>query len=137
MPTVIANWQQDMVYHAEVPGGSLALDAGEDFGGTGGGVRSKALMLTALAGCTGMDVASLIKKMRLTVNAVKIEVSAELTDEHPKIYKDVRVKYHFKTQDDIDEKLEKIVSKSFDQYCGVIEMFKQFSDVSKEIIIER
>ena len=54
-----------MLFHAENPGGSLKIDADVANGGSGQGLRPKALMLTALAGCTGLDVASLIKKMRI------------------------------------------------------------------------
>ena len=50
-------------------------------------------MLSALAGCTGLDVASLIEKMKLEVADFKIETFGELTEEHPKTYHKVKVEY--------------------------------------------
>lgn len=130
---VDANWESKMKYKIESPGGSVTLDAGEEFGGSGEGLRSKPLMLTSLAGCTGMDIASLLEKMRVEVDAVNIHVSAELTEEHPKIYKKTHIVYTFTGQNLDETKLEKAVNLSFDRYCGVIAMFKTFSEVTFEI----
>ncbi len=130
---VKSEWQGDMHFKADAPGGEVLLDAAESVGGQGKGNRSKPLMLVSLAGCTGMDVSSLIKKMRIDVEDFNIEVSAELTEEHPKHYKSTHIIYNFFGNDLNEAKLEKAVNLSFDRYCGVIEMFKQFSEVTKEI----
>ncbi len=131
--TVNIKWQGAMAFDAMLPGGEITLDAEEKVGGTGRGVRPKPLMLTALAGCTGMDVASLMKKMRLEVDDFQVDVKAELTDEHPKHYKNVEVHYYFNGDNLNREKLQKCVDLSFDRYCGVIYMFKQFTTVTPVI----
>tara|TARA_B110000037_G_scaffold156671_1_gene176767 strand:+ start:3664 stop:3969 length:306 start_codon:yes stop_codon:yes gene_type:complete len=87
--TVKATWQGNMHFTAEKKEGVINLDASEEFGGTDQGLRSKLLMLTSLAGCTGMDLGSLIKKMRIEVDGITIVVTAKLTDQHPKIYKSI------------------------------------------------
>jgi putative redox protein len=131
--TVNANWKEGMHFTATAPGGELNLDAAEDVGGKGKGNRSKPLMLAALAGCTGMDVASLIKKMHLEVDDVSINVTAELSEDHPKTYITTHIEYNFTGSNLNEDKLKKSVDLSFDKYCGVIAMFKTFSKVTKEI----
>jgi len=128
------SWKGQMLFESKAPEGNVMIDAGEEVGGQGKGLRPKAMMLTALAGCTAMDVASLLKKMRAEVDDFKIEVEANLTDEHPKFYDKVHVVYRFYGSDLKKEKIEKTVSLSVDRYCGVMEMFRKFSEVTTEII---
>jgi putative redox protein len=97
------------------------------------GMRPKAMMLTSLAGCSGLDIVSLLKKMRVEVDAFKIHVSAELTDEHPKIYKDVVVTYQFFGSDFKKSKIQKAVDLSVNNYCGVMEMFRSFTEIKVEV----
>lgn len=123
-----------MLFHAENPGGSLKIDADVANGGSGQGLRPKALMLTALAGCTGLDVASLFKKMRIVVEGIEIDVQAELTEVQPTYYDKVKVIYKFYGKDFEKEKIEKAVKLSQDKYCGVSEMFRKFSELSYEIL---
>ncbi len=129
-------WKGKMSFNSIVTGGIVALDADAVVGGTGKGVRPKPLMLTALSGCTGMDVTSLMKKMRTdeSVSKFTIEVEGNLTEEHPKIYDKVHVVYTFEGAGMIQAKLEKAVNLSVERYCGVFEMFRQFATVTHEII---
>ncbi|MCB0650930.1 MAG: OsmC family protein [Saprospiraceae bacterium] len=131
--TVHVNWKEKMQFDATVPGGVIPLDADEAVGGEGQGARSKPLMLAALAGCTAMDVASLIKKMRAEVDDFSIDVSGDLTDEHPKFYKTVKVVYDFYGADMKKDKIQKAVDLSVERYCGVMEMFRKFAEI--EIVV--
>ncbi|MDH3323231.1 MAG: OsmC family protein [Flavobacteriaceae bacterium] len=126
-------WEGDMLFHAESMGGSFKIAAAEKVGGQGNGLRPKALMLTSLAGCTGMDIVSLLKKMRAEVDDIEIEVAAQLTDEHPKYYKTVHIEYRFYGKDFKKDKIEKSVNLSIEKYCGVMEMFRQFAEITTEI----
>ncbi|MHB1145975.1 MAG: OsmC family protein [Lutibacter sp.] len=127
------SWKGEMLFESVAPEGTVMIDAAEESGGQGKGLRPKAMMLTSLAGCTAMDVASLLKKMRAEVADFKIEVEANLTEEHPKIYDQVKVIYKFYDKDFQKDKIEKAVNLSVQQYCGVMEMFRKFSEVSIEI----
>jgi putative redox protein len=82
--TVIANWLGNMAFEAEVNGHTLVLDAIPEVGGENRGPRPKPLMLAALAGCTAMDVISILKKMRVPVEKFNVRAQGDLTDEHPK-----------------------------------------------------
>ena len=126
-------WKGNMLFEAETLGGKIMIDAAEASGGEGKGVRPKALMLTALAGCTGMDIASLFKKMRVVVDDMNIDVQAELTEEHPTYYNKVKVIYTFYGKDFEKDKIEKAIQLSQEKYCGVSEMFRQFSELTYEI----
>jgi putative redox protein len=127
------SWKGEMLFESVAPEGTVMIDAAEDAGGQGKGLRPKAMMLTSLAGCTAMDVASLLKKMRAEVADFKIEVEGNLTEEHPKVYDKVKVIYKFYDKDFQKDKIEKAVNLSVDRYCGVFEMFRKFSDISHEI----
>ena len=127
-------WKGDLLFHADSMGGSFDIDAAEAVGGTNKGLRPKALMLTSLAGCSGIDIASLLKKMRAEVEGMEIDVSGELTTEHPKYYNKVHVTYRFYGKEFKKDKIEKAVQLSIDKYCGVIEMFRKFAEITTEII---
>ena len=101
------------------------------------GLRPKAMMLSSLAGCSGLDVVSLLKKMRSEVDDFKLIIHGELTDEHPKYYHKVKVEYHFYGSNLVEEKINKAVSLSVEKYCGVMEMFRRFADVTTEVYLHR
>ena len=131
-------WTEKSQFETDNPGGHklTMFDKSQDNGDVVG-FAPKALMLSSLAGCSGLDVVSLLTKMRAEVEDFKIEVTAELTDEHPKFYNKVKVDYHFTDSDLKPEKIQKAVNLSVTKYCGVMEMFRQFSDVEIEIHLHK
>jgi len=132
MAKIELTWQDNNVFESIHNDGVIMIDNADD-GLESKGMRPKALMLTSLAGCSALDIVSLLKKMRAEVDDFKIDVSAELTDEHPKIYKDVVVTYKFYGKDFKKSKIQKAIDLSVDQYCGVMEMFRKFTTVKIEV----
>ena len=132
---VKVSWLENMAFEADVNGHKIVLDAAEPVGGENRGPRPKPLMLTALAGCTGMDVVSILKKMRVQVEDFSVSVEGDLTDEHPKQYYKMNVIYEFKGKDLPLDKLKKAVSLSEENYCGVSAMYKKAIEVTSEIKI--
>jgi putative redox protein len=128
-------WAGKMKFDTEVNGHHIILDAAEDVGGENAGPRPKALMLSALAGCTGMDVISILKKMKVEPENFNIKIEADLTEEHPKVYSKVHIIYEFKGKDLEIEKLQKAIELSQEKYCGVSAMYRKAMDVSYEIVI--
>ena len=127
---VTTTWKKKMQFESTNPSGETVLiNVGEENGGEGAGLRPKAMMLASLAGCSGLDVASLIEKMRLEVEDFKIETIANLTEEEPKIYDQVTVEYHFYGANLNEDKLQRAVDLSVEKYCGVMEMFRKFATV--------
>ena len=93
---VTTTWKENMLFESDNPGGhNLLIDTSEENGGEDAGYRPKALMLSSLAGCSGLDVVSLLEKMRASIDDFKIIVTGELTEEHPKFYNKILVEYHF------------------------------------------
>lgn len=133
---VTTKWLGKMAFESSNPSGlNLTIDAGPDDGGQGKGLKPKALMLSALAGCSGLDVAMLIKKMKLDVENFSIETIANLTDEHPKYYDAVIIEYHFWGGSLDEKKLQRAVDLSVEKYCGVMEMFRKFAKLEIKTIL--
>lgn len=132
---ITTKWLGNMAFESNNPSGhTLRVDASPEDGGEGEGMRPKALMLSALAGCSGLDVGMLIRKMKLDVRDFTIETTANLTGEHPKYYDEVSVVYHFYGDNLNEKKLERAVDLSVEKYCGVMEMFRRFAKVNIETI---
>lgn len=130
------NWIDEMAFKVETDGHRLIIDANPEFGGQDRGPRPKPLLLASLAGCTGIDVISILKKMRVNLEGLHIKVSASLTEEHPKIYDKIIVTYTFKGYNLPMEKLEKAVQLSEEKYCGVSAMLKKAGLIEYNIITE-
>ena len=133
--TVTTVWTQKEQFESDNPSGHklTMFSASDEENKDTIGFGPKALMLSSLAGCSGLDVVSLLTKMRAEVADFKIEITAELTDEHPKYYNKVKVDYHFSDAELKPEKIQKAVNLSVTKYCGVMEMFRQFAEVETEI----
>lgn len=98
------------------------------------GPSPKKLMLAALGGCTGMDIVSILNKMKVSYEDFSIDIKASLTEGHPKIFKDVHVFYKIKLAEEDQQKMEKAVNLSQEKYCGINAMFKSFAKVSSNIL---
>ncbi|MGD1947349.1 MAG: OsmC family protein [Croceivirga sp.] len=135
---ITTKWLGNMAFESNNPSGhNLQIDAGPDDGGDSSGYRPKALMLSGLAGCSGLDVASLIKKMKLEVDDFHIETIAHLTDDHPRYYDTVNIEYHFHGRDLAEKKLRRAVDMSVEKYCGVMEMFRRFAELKVEVVFHK
>lgn len=132
--TISCTWKDGMAFDAQVENHTIRLDAAEAVGGKDQGPTPKPLLLVSLAGCTGMDVISILKKMKQPYTYFDIKVEGELTDEHPKQYHSIKLVYEFKKEDGLDEeKVKKAVDLSQERYCGVSALLKKGSDLSYEI----
>jgi len=124
-----------MAFKANINGHEIILDAAEEVGGENRGPRPKPFMLTALAGCTGMDVVSILKKMRVDFEGFNVIVEGDLTEEHPKQFYKMNVIYEFKGKDLPMDKLKKAVSLSEERYCGVSASYRKAMEITSEIRI--
>jgi putative redox protein len=136
MMKVNVNWSGDMAFEAEVNGFRIPLDADEKVGGNNTGPRPKPLVLVALGGCTGMDVVSILGKMKVVFDYFNVEVSGNLTEEHPKYYEKIHIKYIFRGKNLPIDKLEKAILLSQEKYCGVSVMLRPTAEITHEIVIE-
>jgi putative redox protein len=133
--TVDTKWKGNMKFDALVSGHHIVMDALPAIGGNDEGARPKELMLAALAGCTAMDVVSILKKMRTEPTYFNVRVEAEMTEEHPKHYTSMHIIYEFKGENLELEKLQKAVELSQEKYCGVSTVYRKAMEITFEIVI--
>jgi len=127
---VTTRWMGDMAFESNNPSGlTFRIDASPDEGGQGEGLRPKALMLSSLAGCSGLDVAFILRKMKLKVGSFHIDIKAVLSESTPQTYEHVDMEFHFYGDNLNELKLKRAVTLSVDKYCGVMQMFRQFAEV--------
>jgi putative redox protein len=112
-------WVDNLHFKGDVDGFEMDLDSLDAEGNPGAGPRPKPLLLTALAGCTAMDVISILKKMKLEVNNFQVRAEGETTDEHPKRFLQCTLYYEFIGENLPVEKLKKSIDLSQERYCGV------------------
>lgn len=126
-------WKGDLTFQTEIGNHKLIMDAPVEAGGKDLGPGPKKLQLASLSGCTGMDIVSILKKMRVDIKNLEIEVHGDLTEEHPKHYEKMHVVYIFTGTDLALEKLEKAVQMSEETYCGVGALYRKAIEVTSEI----
>jgi putative redox protein len=100
-----------------------------------GGFNPKALLLSGLAACSGIDVVDILEKMRVPFASLEVDAEAEQTDEHPRVFKTIHVTYRLQTEEENREKVEKAINLSLEKYCGVAAMLKKNSAIQYEIVI--
>jgi putative redox protein len=101
-----------------------------------GGFNPKALLLSGLAGCTGVDIVDILEKMRVPFADLKIEVETEQTTELPKVFKDIYMNYIITTAEENRDKVKKAIDLSLDKYCGVAAMLRKNSKIDYTITIQ-
>jgi putative redox protein len=131
---IIVEWKKGMSFESEIDGHKLIVDAADESGGENNGPRPKKLLLLALGGCTGMDVISVLKKMKVEILNFNIKVIGITLEEHPKKFSEIEVVYQFKGKNLEYEKLKKAVDLSKDKYCAVIGTLKD--SVKLKFVIE-
>src|SRR5512133_1232738 len=99
---VVTTWQGKMLFDAVINDHHVAIDLLPDSGGEGKGPSPKRLLLAGLAGCTGMDVVAILKKMRVEVKSFSMNIEANVTAAMPKYYDKIHIMYEF-TGDELPE----------------------------------
>ena len=134
--TIQTSWKKNLAFESRIDEHSFTTDAPVDSGGDNSGASPKKLMMASLAGCTGVDVVSILKKMRVDIDELVIRVDAELTEDVPSVYTSMHLTYIFRGSDlDID-KLRRAVDLSQEKYCGVSMMYKRIMDITWELSIK-
>ena len=120
---------EGMAFDALVGDHHVTIDAKAEHGGADKGPSPKTLVLTALAGCAAMDIISILRKMRAEPATLEVSADAELTEEHPLVFRDMRVRV-VATGGIPAKKLWRAVALSRDRYCGVAAMLKAHGPIT-------
>ena len=122
-------WKDNMVFESMVGNHVVRMDSATEPGGDTTGASPKQLLLASLAGCTGMDVVSTLRKMRVPFTGLEMDIKAELTDDYPKVYSHIQLIYRVFGKNLNRKKVEKAVILSKEKYCGVSAMLKKNSPI--------
>ena len=122
-------WKGGEEYESKYRQATIELDSGKGF-------SPKALLLSGLAGCTGVDIVSILEKMRVPFSHLEIDVETEQTDTHPRVFKDIKMTYRLRTEEENREKVIKAIELSLTKYCGVAAMLQKNSSINYTLDIQ-
>jgi len=119
MMKTTVKWNEKMAFTSTTPSGhEIKMDAAEEVGGTNSGARPTELLLNAVAGCTGIDIISILQKMRLNPVSFHMEVEGNRADDHPKKFTDINI--HYVLEGELPEdKVIRAIQLSTEKYCSV------------------
>jgi putative redox protein len=125
------SWKGKLAFEAQTESGHrILLDADSEVGGEDKGPRPMELLLVSLAACTGMDVASILKKKRVNLEGLTIKIQAERAPQHPKYFTTIDVEYTFRGKEIKEEDVKQAIELSRDKYCSAAAMLKEKAAIS-------
>lgn len=130
---VETQWMGKMQFNSLVNGHTIVMDAPERVGGEDHGPIPKPFVLSALSGCTGMDVVALLRKAEKEVTDLDIKVQGEISKKQPIEYVSIHVIYDFKGADDAKEAALQAVIDSQTKFCGVSSMLRKIMPVTWQV----
>jgi len=133
---VTTTWLSKLAFDSEVNNHVIRID-NKPPQGDDSGPGPKALLLTALTGCTGMDVASLLPKMRVPFDSLVITAEAEQTEEHPRVYKSIHLVFRISGKEIREDKVRQAIELSQEKYCGVTAMLRAHCPITWELVVEK
>lgn len=129
-------WKQKMSFDGIAPSKfTLPIGTSPESGGDNDGFRPMELILVGLAGCTAMDVISILKKKQQKVTEFEIKVHGDRATEHPKVFTDIVVEYIVKGQKIDPAAVQRAVDLSVEKYCPVEAMLKKSVKIESKITI--
>ncbi|WP_413584323.1 OsmC family protein [Bdellovibrio sp. HCB274] len=128
-------WTGGLGFEAESRGLKFMMDSRAEAGGQNLGPTPKEVLLASICACSGMDVVSILKKMRLDLQSCDVDAQTETTETHPAIFTLVRAQYLIKGSNIKPEQAIKAVTLSMTKYCGVTAMVCPTSPVQYEVFL--
>ncbi|MCB0516786.1 MAG: OsmC family protein, partial [Bacteroidetes bacterium] len=119
------HWKNAMTFETNIDQHTVKFDTFTEFGGNDLAASPKKVFLTTLAGCTGMDVVSILQKMKVDFSSFSITAKAEISEEHPKVFTEITLTYQFQSDIDNLDKIKKAIQLSQNKYCGISAMLKK------------
>lgn len=125
------SWKGKLAFQGQTEAGhQIVMDAKPDAGGEGKGPSPMELVLMALAGCTAMDIVVIMRKKRVDLQGLTIQVDGERASEHPKYFTKINVECTFEGKNLEEEDIKQAVELSRDKYCSVSAMLKEKAQIS-------
>ncbi len=114
----------------------VTMDGPPELGGSNAGSRPKELVLMALGGCTGSDVASILRKKRVPVKTLRINLTAQTAEEHPQVFTTIHVEYVLVGTGINPGEVERAIEISTTKYCAVSAMLRASVKITHSYRIE-
>lgn len=111
------------------------MDTSVTAGGTGHGSSPMEILLMTIAGCSGMDIVTILDKMKVKFQRFETTVEGERSGDHPRVFKDIEVVYKFWGDSLTKDKLERAVQLSMEKYCSVANMIDRAANLTYRIDI--
>ena len=124
-------WKQGHEFDSHLDEHTIRLD-----GSRKTGFNPKALLLSGLAACSGIDVVDILEKMRVKISDFVIDVETDQTEDHPRVFKEIHILYKMKTALENEEKVIKAIDLSLEKYCGVSAMLSKNSKIIYKLEIK-
>ncbi len=137
MDTVKATLVDAMHFDMEVDGHHFMVDSDRSVGGIGAGPQPIRLLIAGLAGCTGMDVISILRKKRQEVTAFQVEVNGARAADYPKVYTDIEIVYRVRGRNIDAVALARAIQLSEEHYCPAMAMLRKAANISNRYEIEQ
>jgi putative redox protein len=130
-----AVWQGDWRFDAQTgTGHTVIMDAAVADGGTEAGPRPMELLIAGIAGCTGMDVVSILETMRQDVRSYRIKVTGARREDHPKVFTHIVIEHLIEGK--VDEKrLARAIRLSNEKYCSAQAMVNGVAEIETRYTI--
>jgi len=130
-------WKNRMSFDGTSDSGfTVPLGTTPEVGGDDDGFRPLELLAVGLAGCTAMDVVSILTKKRQELTGFEVRVHADRQDEHPKVFTHLTIEYVLSGNDLSREAVERAVQLSADKYCPAQAMFAKIVPIDLKITIQ-
>ncbi|MDB5192433.1 MAG: OsmC family protein [Segetibacter sp.] len=129
----VTKWRGGLAFEGQNEQHTVAIDTTVAGGGSDTGMSPKRLLLNALSACSGMDVVTILEKMKIKYSLLEIEAEAEQTDEDPKVFKEIFVTYKIDASQDDDAKVKRAVELSQDKYCGIAAMLRKHCAIHHKV----
>jgi putative redox protein len=127
----VVKWTHGMSFSATADSGfSVNLGTDPSVGGEDDGFRPMELILMGLAGCTAMDVVSILAKKRQKVTGFEVQAKGGRASEHPKVFTEFHLHYKVRGENIDPVALERAMALSAEKYCPAQAMFSQIAPIT-------
>lgn len=133
---VTTEYAGGMRFAGDGGGARIVMDAKPEAGGQGEAPTPKEIVLHGLAGCTGMDVAAMLEKRGVAFSGFAIEVEAEQTEAHPKVFKRIAITYRMAAREEDRAAIERCIELSETRFCGVSAMLAKSAEIAWKLVLD-
>jgi putative redox protein len=122
-------------FKATIRGHEFVMDTKKESGGQDEGPSPKEVLLASICACSGIDVASILQKMRVNLVSCDISAESDTTEGYPSVFDEIKLKFRIVGPDIKHDQATKAVALSMTKYCGVSAMVAGVSPITYEIFL--